>query len=79
MFLKTVKQVRRFIMILVGFTLLLLGVIGWALPVMPGWLFVLPGLAILAAEFVWARRLLEHVKTQGGRLRDAVFNSNKPE
>jgi len=78
MFLKTVKQVRRFIMILVGFTLLLLGVIGWALPVMPGWLFVLPGLAILAAEFVWARRLLEHVKTQGGKLRDAVFNSSKP-
>ena len=77
MFLKTVKQVKRFIMMLVGFTLLVLGVIGWALPVVPGWLLVLPGLAILAAEFVWARRLLEHVKTQGGRLRDAVFNSGK--
>ncbi len=77
MLLKTVKQVKRFIMILVGFTLLLLGVIGWALPVVPGWLLVVPGLAILAAEFVWARRLLEHVKTQGGRLRDAVFNSKQ--
>jgi hypothetical protein len=30
-------------------------------------------LGILAAEFVWARRLLERVKEQGERLRDTVF------
>jgi hypothetical protein len=39
----------------------------------PGWLVMLLGLGLLAAEFVWARRLLNGVKEQGVRLRDAVF------
>ena len=77
MFLKTVQQVKRFFIILIGFTLVLLGIIGWAVPIVPGWAFFLPGLAILAAEFVWARRLLNHLKTQGVKIRDTVFNSNK--
>ena len=77
MFLRTVRQVKRFFIILIGFTLILLGIIGWALPVVPGWAFFLPGLAILAAEFVWARRLLDHLKAHGTRIRDSVFNSKK--
>ena len=77
MFLKTVQQAKRFIIILIGFTLVLLGIVGWALPVVPGWALFLPGLAILAAEFVWARRLLDHLKAQGTRIRNSVFNSNK--
>ena len=39
----------------------------------PGWLTILLGLGILAAEFVWARTLLDRLKEQGIRLRDAVF------
>ena len=76
MVLKTVRQAKRFFMILLGFTLLLLGLIGWALPILPGWAFFFAGLAILAAEFVWARRLLERLKTQGARLRDSVLPPN---
>jgi uncharacterized protein (TIGR02611 family) len=30
----------------------------------PGWLIVLAGLAILAAEFVWAQRLLKYTRTR---------------
>jgi uncharacterized protein (TIGR02611 family) len=30
----------------------------------PGWLIVLAGLAILAAEFVWAQRLLKYTRSQ---------------
>ena len=77
MFLKTVQQAKRFIVILFGFTLVILGIIGWALPVIPGWALFLPGLAILAAEFVWARRLLDHLKAQGAKIRNSIFNSNK--
>ena len=48
------------------------------LPVMfftpgPGWLTILLGLGILAAEFVWARRVLDRLKREGGRIRDTVF------
>ena len=37
------------------------------------WLTILLGLGVLAAEFVWARRLLDRLKEQGGRIRDSVF------
>ena len=38
------------------------GLLGLALPILPGWVFVIPGLMILAREFVWARRLLQWLK-----------------
>jgi uncharacterized membrane protein YbaN (DUF454 family) len=45
-----------------GFGLLIIGIAGLLLPIMPGWIFVIPGLGLLAAEFEWARRLLDRVK-----------------
>ena len=74
MFLKTIQQAKRFFKILIGFTLLLLGVVMWFTPG-PGWAAVIGGLAILAAEFVWARRLLDRLKEQGVKVRDAVISS----
>ena len=75
MWLKTLQQAKRLIKVVVGFTVLLAGVVMLITPG-PGWVAIALGLAILAAEYVWARRLLDHIKKQGGRLRDAVFNSN---
>jgi len=59
----TLKKVRRLIIGVVGFTILLIGI---ALLVLPGPAFiVIPiGLGLLATEFVWARRLLRKVKVQ---------------
>ncbi|MCK4486927.1 MAG: PGPGW domain-containing protein [Desulfobacterales bacterium] len=61
--LKTIKQVKRLIIAVIGFTVLLIGL---AMIVSPGpALVVIPvGLGILAAEFVWARSLLKRVKTK---------------
>ena len=75
MFIRTVQQAKRFIKIVIGFTLLLAGAIMLVTPG-PGWLTIALGLAVLAAEFVWARRLLERLKTEGARLRDTVRTSN---
>ena len=47
-----------------GGALLLVGLLGWALPIIPGWLFVIPGLMLLAREFHWARRLLGWFKSR---------------
>ncbi|MGA9185149.1 MAG: PGPGW domain-containing protein, partial [Candidatus Acidiferrales bacterium] len=66
------QQGKRFLKIVFGFTLLALGLIMILTPG-PGWLTILLGLGVLAAEFVWARRLLDRLKAQGGRLRDAVL------
>jgi hypothetical protein len=45
-----------------GSTLVLIGLIGLFVPVMPGWLFLVPGLALLAKDFVWAERLNDRVR-----------------
>ena len=60
-FIHSIKQAKRAIIITVGFTVLLFGV---ALIVLPGPAFIVipAGLAILATEFLWARRLLKRVK-----------------
>jgi len=66
---KTLKQAKRVIVIVIGFTVLLAGV---AMIVLPGPAFiVIPlGLAILATEFVWARTLLKKVKEKIGGAKD---------
>jgi len=71
MALRTIEQVRRVFRILAGFTLLAAGVVMLVTPG-PGWLTIFGGLTLLAVEFVWARRLMERIKRQGGRMRDAV-------
>lgn len=72
MFIRTLQQAKRFLRILIGFTVLAIGVVMIVTPG-PGWLTILLGLGILAAEFVWARTLLDRLKQQGARLRDTVF------
>ncbi len=74
MSLETAHQVRRFFKILGGFTLLFVGVVMLVTPG-PGWLVIIGGLAMLAAEFVWARRLLNRLKSQGERLRQSLMPS----
>jgi len=76
MILRTVEQVRRVFLIIAGFTLLLAGGVMLVTPG-PGMLVIFPGLGLLVAEFVWARRLMERVKHEGGRLRDAVLRPGK--
>jgi uncharacterized protein (TIGR02611 family) len=59
--LPDIRWLRRVIVAVIGFTVLLIGV---AMIVLPGpALVVIPlGLAILATEFVWARRVLKKAK-----------------
>jgi uncharacterized protein (TIGR02611 family) len=72
MIVRTVEQVRRALRIVVGFTLLLVGVVMIVTPG-PGWLVIFFGLGLLAAEFVWARRLMDRMKREGERVREVVW------
>lgn len=72
MLIRTMQQAKRWMKIIFGFTLLVLGAVMVLTPG-PGWLVMLLGLGVLAAEFMWARKLLDRMKEQGIRLRDAVF------
>jgi uncharacterized membrane protein len=72
MLIKTMQQAKRYLKIVAGFTLLILGIAMIVTPG-PGWLTILLALGVLAAEFVWARRLLDRIKEQGVRIRETVF------
>ena len=72
MIVRTVEQVRRIFRVVAGFTLLLAGAVMLVTPG-PGWLVIFLGLGLLGAEFVWARRLMERIKREGNRMKDAVW------
>ena len=55
---------KRVLRIVGGMLLLIGGLIGWILPVIPGWPLVIPGLMLLSHEFHWARRLLAWLKSK---------------
>ncbi|HXX99489.1 MAG TPA: PGPGW domain-containing protein [Candidatus Limnocylindrales bacterium] len=78
MIFRSIEQVRRFFKVLAGFTLLLVGVVMVFTPG-PGWLVIFLGLTLLAAEFVWARRLMDRMKHEGNRLKDSVLKFGKPD
>jgi uncharacterized protein (TIGR02611 family) len=76
MIFRTIDQVRRFFKILAGFTLLLVGAVMIFTPG-PGWLVIFLGLTLLAAEFVWAQKLMNRMKQGGNRLKDTVLKFGK--
>lgn len=65
---------KRLIKIVFGFTLLAIGVALLVLPG-PGWLIIAFGLALLAGEYVWARKLLDRLKQVGGKLNGKLKRS----
>jgi tellurite resistance protein TerC len=65
------RQGRRIVVLIVGSTVLLLGAAMLVLPG-PGILVSIGGLAILAAEFMWARRWLNKVKESVERAKRAT-------
>lgn len=55
---------RAILRIVSGIGLVIIGIIGLILPVMPGWIFLIPGLVILADYFPPVRRLLDWAKAK---------------
>ena len=74
--LRTLGQAKRLVVTVIGFTILAAGV---AMIVLPGpAIVVIPvGLAVLATEFIWARKLLVTVKERIERMRNGYGCQNK--
>ena len=64
----TLKQAARLVVTVIGFTILAIGI---AMIVLPGpAIAVIPiGLALLATEFIWAKKLLAAVQDRFNRIR----------
>jgi uncharacterized protein (TIGR02611 family) len=65
------QRTKQFLKIILGFMLLTMGAAMLLLPG-PGWLTIGLGLMVLAAEFTWARRLLNRLRRQAIKLCGSV-------
>ncbi|MBI4825926.1 MAG: PGPGW domain-containing protein [Nitrospirae bacterium] len=74
--IRTYKQARRVVMVVVGFTVVLLGIIMLVTPG-PGLVAIVAGLAMLGTEFLWARRLLKRFGDGANNIKNSVFNNKK--
>ena len=57
---------------ILGITLLAIGVVGFVLPFLQGWIFVLAGLAVLSTHSRHARIALEWIKSKARRVRERM-------
>jgi hypothetical protein len=68
-----VRGTRRAALTLIGFVLVALGLAGLVLPVMPGWVLIIAGFAVLSREYAWANSGLafarRHAARSGRKLR----------
>lgn len=60
--------IRHTLRLLLGISLVVVGIVGLILPVMPGWIFLIPGLLILGDYFPPVKRLVDWAK---GRFKEA--------
>lgn len=79
----TIEQAKRLIKVVVGFTVVLFGCVMLVTPG-PGLAAIVGGLAILATEFVWARRLMKRFKEEAVNAKNSFLNNyinkvNKPD
>jgi len=72
--IKTVKQAKRVIKIVMGFTVLLLGLIMLVTPG-PGIVTIILGLAILGTEFVWAKKLMKRFEKEAVNVKNSFVNN----
>ena len=70
-------MVRRILILLIGSTVVIFGVLLLVLPG-PGILVIIVGLAILATEFAWAEALLRAARERASRVVRKFGNSRDP-
>ena len=58
-----------------GYTFLVLGLLGMFLPILQGFLFLFVGLIILARHAPWAERLLGYLRQKSRRLDRAIIKA----
>lgn len=63
------NPLMRTIRLFGGGALIAAGLVGLVMPVLPGWILIIPGLSLWSSEFVWAARLRHRVDTEWRRFR----------
>lgn len=53
---------NRNVILLMGWGLLLLGVAGLVLPILPGIVLLVAGISLLSSEYIWAHKILQRLR-----------------
>ena len=72
--IKTVKQAKRLITVVIGFTIVLVGIIMLVTPG-PGLVAIILGLALLGTEFVWAKKLMKRFEHHANNVKNTFVNN----
>ena len=71
-----IRSTRRLAVTVAGFMLVCIGLAGLLLPVLPGWVLIIAGFAVLSREYYWAHSCLafcrRHAAKGGTKLRTAA-------
>ena len=62
-----IRSTRRAVITLTGFVLVCLGLAGLLLPVLPGWVLIIGGFAVLSREYSWAHSCLAFCRRQAAK------------
>lgn len=73
------RNSKRVAVSIVGFVLVLGGLAGLALPILPGWLLIIAGLAVLGTEYTWAQRTLDTAKARAKQAANKVRRRKQPD
>ncbi|MFA3783139.1 PGPGW domain-containing protein [Melioribacteraceae bacterium 4301-Me] len=76
MIIKTLKQFKKILTAIVGFTVLGIGIIMIITPG-PASLVIPLGLTILASEFLWAKKVLEKLKEKVQQIKNSGYKIEK--
>lgn len=67
-----VRGTRRAALTVAGFALVALGIAGLVLPILPGWLLIIAGFAVLSREYSWAHSGLAYARRKAAQGGDGV-------
>ncbi len=61
-------RIQRALLLTAGWFLIGVAMVGWILPLLPGYVFFLLGLLVLSSEYVWAEKLVQKVRRRFPRV-----------
>lgn len=69
-----IKKLKKIFVLILGLTILIFGLALLVLPG-PGLIIIIAGLAVLAIEFIWAKKLLEKLKEKTKGIKERVLKT----
>lgn len=72
--IKTVKQAKRLVTVVMGFTIAGIGIVMLVTPG-PGLAAIVLGLALLGTEFLWAKKLMKRFNHHANNVKNSFMNN----